>query len=188
MFNAKEVTNFLSEPESRLLVKAGEIIDCWDKNDHEFWSNRVVSPTVLINNGYGREAEIIMDSIRRAKVLIQNSYGLDSEIYPDTATLVRWFPGMEQPPHADDMIDAMVDGFAHRKFGSIIYLNDNYEGGNTYYPKYNYEVKPQVGKLAVHPGDSEHLHGVSKIEGGIRYTVAAFWTFERNRALDWSIS
>ena len=188
MFNAKEVTNFLSEEDCKVLVNAAETITCWDKNDHAFWSDRVVSPVVLASNGYTEEANIIMDSVRRSKEHIQTSYNLDAEIYPDTVTLVRWFPGMEQPPHADDMVDAMVDGFAHRKFGSIIYLNDNYEGGHTYYPNYNYDIKPQAGKLAIHPGDSEHLHGVSKIEGSNRYTVAAFWTFERGRALEWSIS
>lgn len=189
MFNAREVSNFLSDSECKLLVNtAKDIENLWDKNHHEFWNNRVVSPIVLSSNGYTRAADIIMNSIIRCKELIQNSYGLSDEIYPDTATLVRWFPGMEQQPHADDMIEANVEGFAHRKFGAIIYLNDDYSGGHTYYPKYEYDIKPQVGKLAIHPGDSEHLHGVTKIEDGMRYTIASFWTFERNRALAWSIS
>lgn len=188
MFNAKEVTGFLSKVECERLVKAAEKIDFWDKSDHAFWNDRVVSATVLANNGHEPAAEIIVNTIMRCKQLIQDTYNLTEEIYPDTATLVRWFPGLEQPPHADDMVDAMVEGFAHRKFGAIVYLNDDYEGGHTYYPNHNYSVKPQVGKLAVHPGDSEHLHGVTKIEGNIRYTIASFWTFDRNRALVWAIS
>jgi hypothetical protein len=69
-----------------------------------------------------------------------------------------------------------LEWFNHREYGAIIYLNDNYSGGHTYYPNHNFDIAPAVGKLAIHPGDPEHLHGVSKIEDGVRYTLASFWT------------
>jgi hypothetical protein len=94
---------------------------------------------------------------------------------------------MSQPPHADDMTDTNISGFEHRSFGSIIYLNNDYLGGHTYYPNFDIEIIPEAGKLAVHPGDPNHLHGVTKIENGIRYTVASFWTTEKEKGNDWSI-
>ena len=39
----------------------------------------------------------------------------------------------------------------------------------------------------MHPGDPEHLHGVTKIEGGMRYTIASFWTYEKERSHDWPV-
>jgi hypothetical protein len=39
--------------------------------------------------------------------------------------------------------------------------------------------------LAVHPGDPEHLHGVTKVENGMRYTLASFWTQEEEYFDGW---
>jgi len=58
-------------------------------------------------------------------------------------------------------------------------LNDDFDGGETYYPQHNFSVKPKLGRLAIHPGDSAHEHGVSEIKNNTRYTLAAVWT--RNR-------
>jgi hypothetical protein len=98
---------------------------------------------------------------------------------------------MEQPPHADDMTNAKsenensLDWFAHREYGAIIYLNDNYNGGHTYYPNHNFDIKPEAGKLAVHPGNPEHLHGVTKVSDEIRYTLASFWTQDKEYFDQW---
>jgi hypothetical protein len=39
------------------------------------------------------------------------------------------------------------------------------------------QITPEMGKLAVHPGDVDHLHGVTKIEENVRYTIAFFWKY-----------
>jgi hypothetical protein len=86
------------------------------------------------------------------------------------------------------MTDTDIVGYEHRAYGSIIYLNDTYEGGHTYYKNFNHEVTPKAGALAVHPGDSEHLHGVTEIKDGMRYTIASFWTLDKGKSHDWPIS
>jgi hypothetical protein len=120
--------------------------------------------------------------LESVKDFITKEYNLEEDIIPDIVSLCRWFPGMEQPPHADDMTNSDVKGFEHRVFGAIIYLNDNYEGGKTFYPGHGIEITPKAGLLAVHPGDPEHLHGVTKIEGTVRYTIASFWTYDTTKS------
>jgi hypothetical protein len=41
--------------------------------------------------------------------------------------------------------------------------------------------------LAMHKGTPDYMHGVTKIENSIRYTIASFWTFEKGYEHAWSL-
>jgi len=181
MFNAKTQDNFLSLEDTTKIVEALSTTDGWEKSPVEFWDNRVININA-VDRLFGPDiSSIVLDSTMKVKDFISKEYGLEEELVADIVTLCRWFPGMEQPPHADDMTNSEVKGFEHRVFGAIIYLNDNYEGGKTYYPTHGVEITPKAGSLAVHPGDPEHLHGVTKVEGNVRYTIASFWAYDKNK-------
>lgn len=76
-----------------------------------------------------------------------------------------WPEGFEMPLHSD-----LSNGlYPKRNYASMIYLNDNYEGGEIYIPDLNFELKPQKGMLLTFDG-ANYLHGVKKITKGIRYT------------------
>jgi len=183
MFNAITKDNFISKEDCQYLIDIAIASDLWEGAGHEFWNNRIINYHNIFQ--YDKKAaEIMLDANIRCSNVIKNNYAIP-EIYSDTLQICRWFPGMEQPPHCDDMTDTNVVGLEHREFGSIIYLNEGYEGGQTYYPNYNISITPQAGKLAVHPGDPDHLHGVTKIEGGMRYTIASFWTLDKNKSHKW---
>jgi len=181
MFNAKTQDSFLSLEDTTKLVEALSATDGWEKSPVEFWDNRVIN-MAAVNTLFGPDiSSIVLDATMKVKDFISKEYGLEEELVADIVTLCRWFPGMEQPPHADDMTNSEVKGFERRVLGAIIYLNDNYEGGKTYYPTHGIEITPKAGSLAVHPGDPEHLHGVTKIEGNVRYTIASFWAYDKNQ-------
>ena len=188
MFNAKTVDKFLTEDQSSYIVGLISKYDYWEINsDNGFWDRRVMNVATVKDKFEPELFALIEDTTNKIKKFIENEFNLTEEIYPDVSTICRWFPGMEQPPHADDMTNTEVKGLEHRIFGSIIYLNTDYSGGKTYYPNYNQEITPELGKLAVHPGDVDHLHGVTKIEDGIRYTIAAFWSHDKEKSIDWSL-
>ena len=181
MFNAIVKDDLLSKEDCQYLVDTVIALDLWDNAGHKFWDGRITNYYSILRHDK-RAAEIMLDANIKCGNIIRNNYATP-EAYSDTLQVVRWFPGMEQPPHADDMTNTDVKGFDHRVFGSIIYLNDNYDGGHTYYPNHNFDITPKTGSLAVHPGDAEHLHGVTKIENGMRYTIASFWTFNKERSI-----
>lgn len=188
MFNAKTVDGFLTKEQAKYVVNLISSTDAWESNPgNEFWDKRVMNVHTVKNSFEPGLFLLLEDATNRIKHFIESEYNLSQEVYPDVSTICRWFPGMEQSPHADDMTNTEVKGLEHRIFGSIIYLNTEYTGGKTYYPNYNQEITPEVGKLAVHPGDVDHLHGVTKIESGIRYTIAAFWSHDKGKAIDWSL-
>jgi len=181
MFNAIVKDDLLSKEDCQYLIDTVIALDLWENAGHEFWDNRITNYHSILQHDK-RAAEIMLDANIKCGNIIKNNYAIP-EAYSDTLQIVRWFPGMEQPPHADDMSNTDIKGFAHRVFGSIIYLNENYDGGHTYYPNHNFDIAPKTGSLALHPGDAEHLHGVTKIENGMRYTIASFWTFNKERSI-----
>jgi hypothetical protein len=186
-FNALTIKNFISSEDAKMLVDFATSVDPWESSEAEFWDNRSLNAVNIYDNYDKKVGKYLYDLRQKIANEIIKHYGLDS-IYPDLTQVIRWYPGQEQHPHADDMTN--VDGtdwFHHRHFGAILYLNDNYSGGETYYPDHGISVKPEVGMLAVHPGDTNHMHGVTKIEGGVRYTVASFWTKDVEYFDNWTI-
>jgi hypothetical protein len=177
------INELLSKKECSTIVDFVSSLDIWGEGGSDFWDNRVVnySDIYALNKSV---AEIILRSNLDVKRYISNFFNIDKEIYPDTLQVIRWFPGMSQPPHADDMTNTDINGFEHRLYGSIIYLNDNYSGGETYYPEHNIYIKPEAGKMIVHPGTPEYIHGVTTIENDVRYTIASFWTFDKERCIN----
>lgn len=58
----------------------------------------------------------------------------------------------------------------------LVYLNDDYEGGELYFPRYNYSIKPTAGTMITFPGSLYYIHGVKEITKGVRYTINQ-WSF-----------
>jgi hypothetical protein len=182
MFNAKTQDSIISKDEANYIVEKISSIEKWESGGGDFWDNRSLN-AITIYNQYDKElGKFLYDLRTKVGQSIRDMYSIEQDLYPDLFQAVRWFPGMEQGPHADDMTNSpdASDFFHHRNFGAIIYLNDSYTGGETYYPDYGISVKPEIGKLAVHPGTPDHIHGVSKVGDGIRYTLASFWTLDEN--------
>lgn len=186
-FCAKTFDGMFSVEECAKILDYARSTEAWENLGSGFWDKRTIH--------YHRLPEdiraMLAPKYQGIQKLFRQEYGLASWVYPDTITLVRWHPGMEQAPHCDDMSDNKDEHpkFKNRFLGSIVYLNDDFAGGETYYPKHNFKVTPKQGRLAVHLGDDNHRHGVTKVENAIRYTLASFWSFDRNTAvagIDWA--
>ena len=61
---------------------------------------------------------------------------------------------------------------------SVIYLNDNYDGGELYFPDHNLEIKPGAGDYITWPGNRWYQHGVKEVKNGVRYTLSTWVRFE----------
>jgi len=56
-----------------------------------------------------------------------------------------------------------------RVISSIIYLNNNYEGGEICYPKQDLVLKPLKGSILIHPAIFTHPHKSLKITEGEKF-------------------
>ncbi|HTW35335.1 MAG TPA: 2OG-Fe(II) oxygenase [Rhizomicrobium sp.] len=103
-------------------------------------------------------------------------------LYSDTAQLVRWHEGQELTPHADNIEpDGHPNATPHRAFSSLIYLNDDYDGGETYFPGYGVRLAPSAGALVLFGAGPQYVHGVTRVTRGQRYTYAGWFTFDKDR-------
>jgi hypothetical protein len=190
MFNAVTLDNFISKKDADALIRFAESVETWDQDGMDsFWNNRSLN-AINIYEKHDKDIGMYLYELRnRIGIAMASAYG-ESAVYPDLFQIVRWFPGQEQTPHSDDMTEhdnPDLEWFAHRHYGSVLYLNDNYEGGHTYYPQHNFEVVPKAGTLAMHPGTPDHMHGVTTIEGSVRYTIASFWSRDKEYFDGWTI-
>jgi hypothetical protein len=59
---------------------------------------------------------------------------------------------------------------------TLIYLNDDYEGGEIYFPDLGLEYKPKAGDLVMFPDNPHFVHGVKPILSGTRFTSPRWFT------------
>ena len=71
--------------------------------------------------------------------------------------------------------------FEINKYAAIIYLNDQYSGGEVFFPEHEMDVRPKAGSLVLFPGGKENIHGVREITSGLRYTIISFWDFSDSK-------
>lgn len=186
--------NFVSKKELDILVKYALKLnetDKWDKSDPSpDWHNRYIHASTLVSDkeNFGQPEDILayktLIEIRiRIKEHIIKIRNLGVPLYSDTLQLVRWLPGNEQTPHADaEHLDGQEHPYPWRDYASIVYLNNDYEGGRIYFPDHNLELSPEPGTMVTFPGSTEYMHGVSKVTSGLRLTSASFWTLDPNHS------
>ena len=115
---------------------------------------------------------------KRLEPIIENFFNV--KVSPTGETIVRWLPGQFQNPHADKELHEGDDAgtpndFPYYDIASLFYLNDDYEGGELYFPLQDIQFKPKRGAAYFFPGDMNYVHGVTEIKNGIRYTCPFFW-------------
>jgi hypothetical protein len=106
------------------------------------------------------------------------------EVKPTGPCLVRWPVGSMQWPHADKELHEGPDkgtanNFPWYDIGTVIYLNEDYEGGRLHFPKQEIAFKPKARAAYFFPGDLNYIHGVDIITEGTRYTSPWFWTITK---------
>ena len=146
--------------------------------DSDYWANRVATyPTIEKVNP--EIPKIIEGMVARLKIEVDKFFNVDAE--PTSPAMVRWLPGQLQMPHADKELHDGPDAgkpndFPYYDIAGLFYINDDYEGGELYFPNQGIKFKPKAGAAYFFPGDMNYIHGVSQIKSGTRYTVPFFWT------------
>lgn len=97
-------------------------------------------------------------------------------VYVERAEVTKWDINSNKDYHYDDARDSTF-------LSSITYLNDNYEGGETFFET-GLSVIPQTGKSLVFDG-KKYLHGVKTVSLNYRYTLAIWYTNDINQSLEW---
>lgn len=171
----------------------------WEISEDMRKSNVLYYPALPVMD---RRALDIMNSYKAtmAKVLSEIH---QEEIYPHLTTLVLWKPGQKMPRHVDDGSgsESHHEMLKMRKYTSVTYINDNFEGGETFvrsdgktepdfrvsgtyrFPNSfftDYISKPETGATILFGGDDKNAHGVNELKNGLRVVLSTWFTTDKN--------
>lgn len=192
--NIVEIENFLTPDEINRLMEFSLNNKIWDKTvDHvdedglvlyqaSIWDDRVCTYDSLMASDPSI-LELIYSMINRLKIEVDKFFNVD--VKETGPAIVRWPIGARQEPHADKefWIGEEVgrpNDFPWYDIASLFYFNDDYEGGELYFPQHGLEFKPKPGAAYFFPGDRHYAHGVRPIKSGNRFTSPFFWTIKKH--------
>jgi len=192
--NIVELENFLTLEERKRLSDFAMNNKIWDVTeshkdedglvlyDANIWADRVATYFSLMKSDPSI-LDLIQDMIRRLKIEVDKFFEVD--VRETGPAIVRWPIGARQEPHADKEFHigeerGRPNDFPHYDIASLFYFNDDYEGGELYFPLQGIEFKPKAGAAYFFPGDRYYVHGVRPVKSGHRFTSPFFWTIMKH--------
>ena len=114
--------------------------------------------------------------------IINPFYGFkvkDSEI----PQLLTYNPGGHYKPHYDAVSlwknpdDSIIwKKSVDRDLSTVLFLNDDFEGGEFVFPELRVRIRPEPGLLVAFPSSQFYLHGVEPVISGTRYSMVNWMT------------
>jgi hypothetical protein len=102
----------------------------------------------------------------------EGAHGIQSHVYYESDEgfqILKYSPGDFYKEHIDGGMDLK------RRYSTIMYLNDDYEGGETLFPRSDVSVKGEAGDVIYFPSAYTHPHIAQEIKSGTKYT-AVIWS------------
>jgi len=96
--------------------------------------------------------------------------------------LIKWKEFVDLGAHADGSSDAPE--YPLLSFGTLIYLNDDYDGGEIGFDQFDLSFKPKTGSLVIFP--NHLIHHVKQVlpkpgkQTARRYTLPVFWVYSED--------
>ena len=150
-----QINSFIKETE-RL-----ELVDVAKLAQNNEWSNKENPKGGIWENNRLPCISQTLSSLNERVAKYFNDY---DSILPFVAIL-RFAEGGYMSEHIDD-----YNGVT--KFGCVVYLNNDFDGGEIVYPRLQKSFKPNPGTLIIH--DSHEPHSVNTITNGDRYMLTTF--------------
>lgn len=159
----KVVEDFIDEQDALALIS--EIQSPSEVNPYpDYYSERNGGTAFPYNK---RVIDILRVYAKKSNHIQKDFFNLDLDVIVTKSFGSGWSPGTSGAPHID-----AIEKEKFIEFSTVIYLNDDYDGGNIFFPKQNFSIKPKKYSAIFFPGnDYDYLHGVSAIESGNRYTA-----------------
>lgn len=97
----------------------------------------------------------------------KNYFGFETD-WHDIYNVLKYEEGNFFINHLDDCAQY------HRRMSCVYYLNDDYEGGEIEFPRFNLKYKPKANELLIFPSTYSYNHSVYEITKGTRYAVVTW--------------
>lgn len=126
----------------------------------------------------GERFEIINKNVKKAfQELAPKYFNCEVEWY-ESPSLMRYSPGGYYHAHADsenlDLDTGCWKKVIDRDISLLLYFNDDYEGGELLFNKFNYHLRPKAGMAVIFPSDNRFMHTAEIVVEGVRYAAVSW--------------
>jgi hypothetical protein len=91
--------------------------------------------------------------------------------YQEAVNFVKYGPTQHFQVHSDS-------GFSYVcTVSSVIYINDDYEGGELWFPYLNYTYKPEAGDIVLFPSNFLYAHAALPVKTGTKYAAVTMFDY-----------
>jgi prolyl 4-hydroxylase len=101
--------------------------------------------------------------------------------HAEACSILRYQPGQYYKRHIDNLLlsdrfEEVAQGVPTRDISIVGYLNDDFEGGETFFDRQDLKVKPEAGSVLVFPAYYTHPHQSLPVLQGEKYSFTT-WLF-----------
>ncbi len=172
--------------EAQLCQHILEVTKCCDfdrakielqQEDNQIRSNESLylddrNPLLLSTN------ELILSKVNVIQKLLYQHYGIGFP-HAETCSILKYQEGQFYKRHIDNILlpsrlDEADRGLPIRDVSIVGYLNENFEGGETYFDRQDLKFKPKTGDVIVFPSFWTHPHQSLPVTKGVKYSFVSW--------------
>ncbi len=169
--------NFLTQEECETLVRVFE-------DEEQPWSMSAffesygmsIMPEDPILERYGLPRDYFGKLADRLHKVVEDAH--ERPVKSVSSHAQKWQIGAFAPFHSDNTdMDGNPSAWEKSKLVCLLYINDDYEGGELDFRDHDISIKPVAGQLITFPGGFNNIHQVLPVKGSTRHTIGAFWDY-----------
>lgn len=122
-----------------------------------------------VRNAY----DALMDTLSSYGNDYAKSLGIDLGVQK-AISISKYFTGASMGKHTDSSPEPTTENVS-----AVLYLNDNYSGGEISFPDQGVTIKPTAGSIVIFPSTPPFYHESLPIKNGVKYMSPAFWHLEK---------
>lgn len=142
------------------------------------------------------ELEIVSQYVEKARVIAQARFGRTLCTYDEPTLRILTSTNAPKPEtgyflnhcdsevEIDGVIDMSRNYIPHKPLSVpllyevtvLVYLNEEFEGGELVFPDYDLTIKPKAGDLLMFPSGHQYRHWVTPVISGTRYYFSSFFS------------
>jgi predicted 2-oxoglutarate/Fe(II)-dependent dioxygenase YbiX len=143
-----------------------------DTNSEYIYSIRIDEPIEENSTSINQDRINLLND--KIKNITENAHQVSVKMI--TAHCLVWNTGAFGNDHSDDSdIDGLDIGRSQHKLATILYLNNDYGGGELIFRDHDISLKPEPGSIVSFPGGIKNIHRINDISSGKRYSLVSFF-------------
>lgn len=120
----------------------------------------------------------IVAVVREAFLRHAPACGVQRIAWLERPQILAYGPGGRYIAHADsDAWDRKRNEWrkvVDRDVSLLLYLDEDFEGGELYFPRFDYRLRPATGMLVLFPSDARYAHCAEPVVQGTRHVIVSW--------------